>query len=49
MKEEEYFNNATELYQRVFPALKTKKEEINLEFKSNVKEIEICVPEAIKY
>ena len=41
MKEEEYFNNATELYQRVFPALKTKKEEINLEFKSNVKEIEI--------
>jgi hypothetical protein len=41
MKEEEYFNNATELYQRVFPALKTKKDEINLEFKCNVKEIEI--------
>ena len=41
MKEEEYFNNATELYLRVFPALKTKKDEINLQFKSHVKEIQI--------
>ena len=41
MKEEEYFNNATELYQRVFPALKTKKDEINLQFKSHIKEIQV--------
>jgi hypothetical protein len=39
--EEIVFNTVTELYQRLYPVLKTKRDDINRIFKSNIKELEI--------
>lgn len=39
--EEEFFSSASDLYRRLYPALITKREEINLKYKSNIKELDI--------